>query len=304
MDALRQLPWCFVPLALALCLTASSAGWSAQGDSETRRGAKIYIVCDLEGTAGVYDHVQQCRPEGRYFEQARRLATLELNAAVEGALEGGATEIFAWDGHGVSPGAIDIELLHPACKLVMNTGDGGPEAFDASFDGVFILGMHGMYGAKDGVLAHSFWPGGNTMWINGLPAGEIGAVAHGFGRLGVPFLMIAGDHAAIDEARQLVPDVQSALVKWGITDKGFKDGFVNRGLVSLSPEQARSEIKAAAKRATADIGRAKPFTYTAPYVLRTTYRTKEEADQAAQQPSTTRIDDLTVQSPPTDKFPL
>lgn len=304
MDILRQLLCCVVPLALAFCLTVSSAAWSAQNQSETRRGAKVYIVCDLEGTTGVYDHAQQCRPDGRYFEQARRLATLELNAAVEGALEGGAAEIYAWDGHGVSPGAIDIELLHPACKLVMNTGDGGPEAFDASFDAVFILGMHGMYGAKDGVLAHSFWPGGNAMWIDGLPAGEIGAVAHGFGQLGVPFLMIAGDRAAIDEARQLVPGVQGVVVKWGIKDKGVKDGFVNRGLVSLSPEQARREIKTAAKRAIADIGRTKPFSYAKPYVLRTRYRTKEEADQAAQQPGTTRVDDLTVESPPTDKFPL
>ena len=41
---------------------------------------KIYVVCDLEGVAGVIDHRQQCQWDlstewfGRYYEQARRLA--------------------------------------------------------------------------------------------------------------------------------------------------------------------------------------------------------------------------------------
>ena len=77
---------------------------------------KIYVICDLEGVAGVIDHRQQCQWDvsrewfPRYYEQARRLATLELNALVEGALEGGAKEIVAWDGHGNFPGGLDVEL--------------------------------------------------------------------------------------------------------------------------------------------------------------------------------------------------
>jgi D-aminopeptidase len=51
---------------------------------------KVYAVCDLEGIAGVVDFRKQCTEEGAYYQQAIRLATLELNAVVEGALEGGA----------------------------------------------------------------------------------------------------------------------------------------------------------------------------------------------------------------------
>ena len=52
---------------------------------------KIYVVCDLEGVAGVIDHRQQCVWDksrewyAPFLRQARRLATLELNALVEGA---------------------------------------------------------------------------------------------------------------------------------------------------------------------------------------------------------------------------
>ncbi len=57
---------------------------------------KVYVVCDLEGVAGVVDFKKQCMEEGEYYQQAIRMATMELNALVEGAIEGGATEICAW----------------------------------------------------------------------------------------------------------------------------------------------------------------------------------------------------------------
>lgn len=53
---------------------------------------KIYVCCDLEGVAGVVDHRQQCAWDvnkewyAPYLDQARRLATLELNALVEVAI--------------------------------------------------------------------------------------------------------------------------------------------------------------------------------------------------------------------------
>jgi len=49
-------------------------------------GVKVYVVCDIEGVAGVVDFKLQCMTEGRYYDQAVRIATLELNALVEGVL--------------------------------------------------------------------------------------------------------------------------------------------------------------------------------------------------------------------------
>jgi len=49
---------------------------------------KIYVVCDLEGTAEVVDFMKQCTEEGKYYRQAIRMATLELNALIDGTLDG------------------------------------------------------------------------------------------------------------------------------------------------------------------------------------------------------------------------
>ena len=59
---------------------------------------RILISADIEGISGVMSPEQTSPGSGEY-ERARLLMTREVNAAVEGALEGGATEIWVADGH-------------------------------------------------------------------------------------------------------------------------------------------------------------------------------------------------------------
>ncbi|MBR7518137.1 M55 family metallopeptidase, partial [Mycobacterium tuberculosis] len=53
---------------------------------------KVYISADIEGVAGVVTP-EQGQPGNPEYERARRLMTEEVNAAIEGALSGGATEV-------------------------------------------------------------------------------------------------------------------------------------------------------------------------------------------------------------------
>ena len=43
---------------------------------------KIYIMTDLEGVAGVRDSATWCLPDGKFYDEARKLLTLEVNAAI------------------------------------------------------------------------------------------------------------------------------------------------------------------------------------------------------------------------------
>lgn len=224
---------------------------------------KIYVVCDLEGTAGVADQIHQCsfvhdRCEkeyvpgkyGPFYLQARRLATLELNALVEGTLEAGATEIWAWDGHCGFPGGLDAELLHPECKLVMGAGDGGPAGFDASFDALMMLGLHAKKGAPAAPQAHMLFPG--LSW-NGEEIGEIGMTTATASVLGVRFVFISGDRAAVAEAQAFVPNLEVVITKEplfthvaGVYDKV--------PVLTLSPQKSRDLIRVGARRAIERMG--------------------------------------------------
>jgi D-amino peptidase len=184
---------------------------------------KIYVVCDLEGTAGVADQTHQCSfihdeynkeyipgKYGPFYFQARKLATLELNALVDGALEAGATDIWAWDGHCRFPGGLDVELLHPECKLVMNAGDGGPAGLDSSFDALLMLGAHAKKGTPAASQPHTVFPG--LEW-NSEDVGEIGMTAAIAAVLGIPLIFISGDRAAVREAQVFVPNIEAVITK-------------------------------------------------------------------------------------------
>jgi D-aminopeptidase len=59
---------------------------------------KVFLSSDMEGTAGVVDW-QQCVGDGPEAAAGRRLLLAEVNAAIEGAVSGGATEIVVNDSH-------------------------------------------------------------------------------------------------------------------------------------------------------------------------------------------------------------
>lgn len=170
---------------------------------------------------------------------------------MEGALEGGATEVVAWDGHGNFPGGLDVELLHPRCKLVMGAGDGGPVGLDASFAGLFQLGLHATAGTPRAVLAHSFDGTIVGYWVNEMRVGEIWMNCYTAGLSNVPFVFLSGDRAAAEEAQALVPNIEVAVVKEGLAEQA--SGLSVRPALSLAPQEARAVIRTAAKRAMAKI---------------------------------------------------
>jgi D-amino peptidase len=266
---------------------------------------KIYVVCDLEGVAGVVDHPQQCQWDvargwyAPYLAQARRLATLELNALVEGALDGGATEVVAWDGHGNFPGGLDVEIVHSACRVVLGAGDGGPVGLDESFAGMFQLGLHAMDGAPRAVLAHSFDGSIAGYWVDDLRVGEIWMNLFTAGLSNVPCVFLSGDQAAADEVRALAPDVEVAVVKEGLSD-GAGIGSASPTL-SLSPEKARTVIREAARRAMGKIGSVKPFRPLPPFRLRAQFKAERFAEQRAGRRNARRLDSLTVEIERTDE---
>ena len=145
-------------------------------------GARILIVTDMEGVGGVNNPDEQLLPGQRRFEETHRLLVGELNAAVEGVLAAGASQVVIWDGHDGSR-ALSIDEIHPKATLIQ--GRPTPANYYLSnklYDGILFVGQHAMAGAKDGVLAHSQSFTVQNIFLNGRPVGEIGQVAAIAGR--------------------------------------------------------------------------------------------------------------------------
>ncbi len=220
-------------------------------------------------------------------------ARLFFSALPNGALEGGATEVVAWDGHGSFPGGLDIELLHHECKLVMGAGDGGPAGLDEHFAGLFQLGLHAMAGTPRAVMAHSFDGSLVAYWVNDMRVGEIWMNCYTAGLSGVPFVFLSGDKAAAAEARALVPGVETAIVKEGLAE--YAGGLAVLPGISLSPQKAQAVIRAAARRAMDRIGSIAPYRLAPPFRLRAQFREERFAEPRAAQPGVRRLDAVTVE---------
>jgi D-amino peptidase len=215
---------------------------------------KIYILTDLEGVAGVVEW-EHANSEGRYYERSKRLLTQEVNAAVEGALEAGATEIVVWDGHG--PGGMEVELLHPEAKLLMGRGAPKGLGLDRSFDAMFVVGQHAMNLTPDANLCHSYNSRGvYRMLLNGQEIGELGMRIVLAGYFGVPVALVTGDDKTCAEALALVGDVETVAVKRSTG---------RQSALCLAPLKARELIKAGAIRALKRLSDFKPYLPPGPY---------------------------------------
>src|SRR5690348_17821203 len=110
-------------------------------------GPRIFIVTDMEGVGGVNSADEQLLPGQRRYDESRHLLAGELNAAVEGALQAGATEVVIWDGHDGSR-SLSVEDVHPRARLIQ--GKPTPANYylsERAYDGIFFVGQHAMAGA-------------------------------------------------------------------------------------------------------------------------------------------------------------
>lgn len=177
---------------------------------------KIYILADMEGISGIRT-MEQVKPEfAADYEEGRRLMMQEINVCIDGAFAGGATEVVVADTHG-GGGQIRIaEMDGRAVYEIPGAGRMMP-SLDASFAGVILLGHHARAGTIGGFLDHTF---NSSAWfefrINGEVAGEIAAEAAWASQYDVPVIMVSGDEATCQEARETLGAVECAVVKWGI----------------------------------------------------------------------------------------
>jgi D-amino peptidase len=254
-------------------------------------GVRVYVMTDMEGVAGVVNDADYCAPGSRYYEVGRELTTLETNAAVEGALEAGATDVLVVDGHG--HGAIDPLRLHPAARLLAGrprpaAARFGPEAGPGPpFDVACFVGQHAKANTDGGHLAHTGSFAVEDLTINGRSVGELGSSLLAYASRGVPTVLVAGDAACCAEARELVPQLETVAVKEGLR-RGAPAGLTagaarahNGAAIHLHPTVARARIREAAARAVRRRHEIPVLRLPPPYELVSTLRPAGEGHAAA-----------------------
>ena len=173
---------------------------------------KILISTDIEGVAGVF-HSEQVRAGNGEYERARAWMTAEANAAVQGAIAGGAEDILVNDSHGGFRNLLP-DGLDERARLVLGKPRylGMMGGLEEGCDAVFMIGYHSRSQGR-GILAHTInsfaSPAcSSTAWSWARPA--CGALA---GEMGVPVILATGDDVFISETSDLFPGAQWVQTK-------------------------------------------------------------------------------------------
>jgi D-amino peptidase len=243
---------------------------------------KILIAADMEGISGVttWDQVT-----AGHFEYARfrRIMTEDVNAAIRGAFEAGAKDVFVTDGH-ANGSNILIEELDPRASL--NTGSPSPLSMMQGVDevdGVIYVGYHARAGSPDGVLDHT-WSSRTVanVWLNDILVGEYGINAALAGHFNVPVLMITGDQTACTQTVELLGNLETVVVKRA-TGRFSAE--------CLPPKVTQAMIQKAAAQAVEGLVNHKapsPFVLEEPVLLSVEFFNSVMADHAMRMPGAER----------------
>src|SRR5256884_1446313 len=181
---------------------------------------KAYISIDMEGVCGIVREIEtDPKKGGDAYQQSRHLMTQEANAAIEGCIKGGATEVLIADSHWNFDNLIPEEL-HEAATLLRGTPRGLSmmQELDASYDAALFVGYHARAGTPHAILDHTYSGTIAAVRVNGTEVGELGINAALAGVAGVPVAVVSGDSSVAAEARALLgEDVATVVVKQAVS---------------------------------------------------------------------------------------
>jgi D-amino peptidase len=196
---------------------------------------KVYISADIEGITGIanWDEANKTKPD---YQKYSKQMTEEVKAACEGAINGGAEDIFIKDAHGSGRNIIADDL--PQNIRLIRGWSGHPfsmvQGLDESFDALIFIGYHSCGSSGANPMSHTMSSVTyNYIKLNEKLASEFLIFGYAAATVGVPLVFLSGDEGICKEAH--------------IINKNIRTVAVNKGngnsVISIHPRLAIKKIK-------------------------------------------------------------
>lgn len=248
---------------------------------------RIYLSVDMEGIAGI-SHAKPTGRDDSGYADACRLMEGETNAAIEGAFDGGATEVVVNDSHG-SMYNLAPERMDRRARVVQGRKPFSmvEAAAEGRYDVALFVGYHARAGHPRGTIAHTYTGAPTLTTLDGRPVGEYGINGLYLGSFGVPVGLVTGDDALAEEVAGWLPWAERVVVKRAVSWQASD---------SLHPMAAQALVKARARRAVERVAMSdrdglRPLTMAPPIVVGLELAHAGQADFAAVMPGFTRAGD-------------
>jgi D-amino peptidase len=278
------LPGGTIRIGICSLLTVALFGVAAQPQEKK---LKVYISADMEGVGGVSTWQVQAAPGAPEYEKFRRLMTQEVNSAISGAFDAGATEILVSDSHWNAQN-LDIEALDHRARLVRAFPRplGMMQGIDGTFDAVVFVGYHASEGTPSAILSHTMSSARILeIRLNDTAVPEAGLNAAIVGEFGVPVVFVSGDQTIGQQARDLLGPIGTVAVKQAT-------GFYSATM--MNPAECQRLIHEGVKRAVEGRKELKPYRLANPVKLEVTFKNIVDAELVSYLPGVERPRGSTV----------
>ena len=247
---------------------------------------KVYIMTDMEGVSGI-NSPDFTDPAHWRYPEGRKWLTADVNAAAEGAFEGGADVVVVDDAHGGAPHIINDQLDPRVLFTKPASGARWMPGFDETFTVCFSIGTHAKAGTANAFLEHT--QNSRVIFrytLSGIEMGELGQIAVIAGWQGVPMGLVTGDEAACAEARDLLgADVATVAVKQAV-GRNFA--------ICQHPKTAAARIRDAAKAVVQGGTKVKPLKVAFPCEVEIVMMRTDFADERMRMSGVKRVDPRTI----------
>lgn len=232
---------------------------------------KIYLSFDMEGCTGtaIRGQMGQDASVPEAFQRAKRLATDDVLAAIEGVLEVDPNaEILFNDGHSTNMNVF-FEEFPGNVSVVLNSRELYDEVFglDDSFDALICIGAHGHPLLSNAVLCHNW--NVREVRFNGKSLTEACMNASLAGYYGVPLVAVSGDEATVNYIKGNISEKISGAI--------VKKGFGRYMAISLTPKRSKNLIREAVKDGLRRMNEISALTYDNPITVEIDYPDQSNA---------------------------
>ena len=215
---------------------------------------RFYMLTDIEGVSGVTTYAQA---ENLPFGVTMLMN--DVKAVVEGLLSNPENEILIYDEH-MDGCNLLMEQLPENVRFVRGKPIEGKiwKGISRQDDALVMVGFHARAGKEGALLPHTYSRNLRGVFVNGKPVGEIGVETMIAGERGVPLVLISGDSAGVEEARELVPEAVGISVKIALDETQA---------ICYSPRKTASMLRDAAASIAFELPKAQPVCAPTPVKL-------------------------------------
>lgn len=221
---------------------------------------RVFISVDMEGTTGL-ERLEEIFRGLPGFDTFRQLMAGDTNAVINGALEGGASEIVVSDSHGYMCNIHPDDLL-PGVQLrrgQLRRQWCQMKGFDPGFDAFIMIGYHAKAGTTDAILSHTWITGFRDVRVNGHSVPEPSLNALLSGAFGVPTVMLGGDDRVAEQAGPVLGE--DAVYTQTKKSLGFSKGD------HVPIDESRRRLRESAREAVRNAPKVRPVTCELPVTI-------------------------------------